>query len=56
MISWLQTYFSTIAALVILIAIVSAIVIRLIQNRKAGRSSYGCDCGSCKAACACSKK
>ncbi len=47
MIDWLISQMSTIIVLLILAAIVAAIISSLIKDRRNGRSSCGCNCGSC---------
>ncbi len=51
--SWIIENIGTIVICLLLVAIVSAIIIRLIKNKKAGKSSCGCGCQSCAMAGAC---
>ena len=43
-----------IVLIVILVGVVALALRRVIQNKKQGKSSCGCDCGSC--ACGCDRK
>ena len=47
MINWLISQMSTIIVLLLLAAIVAAIISSMIKDRRNGRSSCGCNCGSC---------
>lgn len=45
--TWILANIWTIVVSLILIAIVTLIIIKLIKDKKKGRSSCGCNCGSC---------
>lgn len=47
MFSWISANAGNIIAIVILAAIVAAIVINLIKQKKRGKSSCGCGCSTC---------
>lgn len=47
MLTWISENLATILICAILIAIVAAIVIRMIYNRRKGKSSCGCGCNNC---------
>lgn len=47
MINWLGQNWGTIVICIVIAAVVFAIVFSLVKNKKAGRSSCGCDCSSC---------
>ena len=47
MLAWLTENMATIIICAVLIAVVSAIIISMIKNKKQGRSSCGCGCGDC---------
>ena len=42
---------ATIIVLMILIAIVALIIGKMIKDKRAGKSSCGCNCGHCHGAC-----
>ena len=47
MFNWISENIGNIIAIVILAAVIAAIVIHLIKQKKRGKSSCGCRCGSC---------
>ena len=47
MFHWISENTGNIIAMVILAAVVAAIVINLVKQKKRGKSSCGCSCGSC---------
>lgn len=47
MFNWISENIGNIIAIVILAAVIAAIVIHLIKQKKRGKSSCGCNCGSC---------
>ena len=47
MFSWLAANISTIVIGLVLAAIVVAIILKLVRDKKAGRSSCGCGCSNC---------
>lgn len=51
MLEWLTLHWGTILVCAILIAIVTAILLKLRKDRKAGKSSCGCNCKTCGGAC-----
>lgn len=51
--SWIIENMGTIVICLLLCAIVTAIIIRLIKNKKAGKSSCGCGCQNCAMSGAC---
>lgn len=50
MLAWLENNFSSIIVALILLATIVFIVVKMVRDKKAGRSSDCCggDCGSCK--------
>ena len=46
-ITWLGTNIGTIVISLILVGIISAIVVKLIKDKKQGKSSCGCGCTNC---------
>ena len=47
MLNWIGANGSTFLVAGILAAVVAAIVIHLVRNKKKGKSSSGCGCGGC---------
>ncbi len=47
MLAWLSENWATVLICAVLIAIVAAIVVSMIRNRKKGKSSCGCGCANC---------
>ena len=47
MFQWIGENMGTIVVSIALIALVAGIVIRMRKDRKQGKSSCGCSCGSC---------
>ena len=52
MLAWLAENLGTIVITLILNAIVTAIVVSMIRDKKKGKSTCGCDCAHC-GACQC---
>ena len=44
---FLKNNLGTIAVTLVLAVIIAAVAVRLIKNRKAGKSSCGCGCSTC---------
>lgn len=53
MLAWISENLATIIICVVLAAIVAAIIIYLVENKKRGKSSCGCNCGHCPMAGKC---
>lgn len=53
---WIAENIATILICVALIAIVAAIIVKLVRDRKKGRNSCGCNCAHCAMAGSCHKK
>ena len=53
MLNFLSSYGGTIIVALIIIGIVSAIIIKMIKDKKSGKSSCGCNCGCCPNSSAC---
>ncbi len=49
----MQSVISTGIVLTVLVIAVITIVKKMIKDKKAGKSSCGCDCSSCGGACGC---
>ncbi len=55
MINFLLNNIGTIAISLIILLVVSAIIIKLIKDKKKGKSSCGCGCENCPSAGMCHK-
>lgn len=53
---WIKQNLSTIIVSIILIAAVSGVVVKMIKDRRAGKSSCGCGCQGCAMNGTCHKK
>lgn len=53
MLAWIAQNAVTLVICAVLIAIVAAIIATLISDKKKGKSSCGCKCGSCPMAGSC---
>jgi hypothetical protein len=53
--AWLAENIGTIAAGIILIAIIGTVIAVIVKDRKKGRSSCGCGCANCAMSGACHK-
>ena len=53
MITWLIENTATIIICAVLIAVVAAIIIGMIKNKKKGKSACGCGCADCPMRSAC---
>ncbi len=56
MLEWFTDNLSTIIVSLILIAIVVSVIIKMIKDKKAGKSSCSCGCENCAMHGACHKK
>ncbi|MBQ7186227.1 MAG: FeoB-associated Cys-rich membrane protein [Ruminococcus sp.] len=56
MLAWLSANLGTIIVSIILLLILSAAVMKLIKDRKSGKSSCGCGCAGCAMHGACAKQ
>lgn len=45
--TWITAHIGTIAVSVLLVVLFGAIVIKLIKNKKEGKTSCGCGCSDC---------
>ena len=55
MLAWLSENIATIIICGVLIAVVAAIIVSMIKNKKKGRSSCGCGCAQCPMSGSCHK-
>ena len=53
MITWLTDNIATIIICAVLIAVVAAIIIHMVKNKKKGKSSCGCGCADCPMSSSC---
>lgn len=56
MLNWILDNAGTIIAVLALIVIIAAIIIKMVADRKKGKSGCGCDCGCCGMSEECHKK
>ncbi|MBE6948946.1 MAG: FeoB-associated Cys-rich membrane protein [Ruminococcaceae bacterium] len=47
MLNWISTNLPTIAILLVLVGVLTAIVMNMIKNKRAGKSSCSCGCEGC---------
>lgn len=55
MLSWIISNIATIVICLILAAVVAAVVVKLVRDKKKGRSSCGCGCSNCAMSGCCHK-
>ena len=48
MFTWIFENYATIIICAVLIAVVAAIIVSMVRNKKKGKSSCGCGCISCQ--------
>ena len=53
MLTWLSQNIATMILWTVLIAVVAAIIIHMIKNKKKGKSACGCGCADCPMRSAC---
>lgn len=53
MITWLSENIATIIICAVLIAVVAAIIVSMVKNRKNGKSACGCGCADCPMSASC---
>ena len=56
MLQWLANYWVTLTIALVLAAVVTLIVVKLVKDRKRGKTSCGCNCAHCAMAGSCHKK
>lgn len=56
MFHWIATNIATILICLVLVAIVTAIIVKLVRDHRKGKSSCGCNCAHCAMAGSCHKK
>ena len=55
MILWITSNIGTVVAAFIIVAIIAAALVKIIKDKKKGRSSCGCGCSHCPMAGSCHK-
>ena len=56
MIEFIAKYGGTILVSVIVVAVITAVAIKLLKDKKAGKTSCGCGCKNCPSSGMCHKK
>ena len=56
MLAWLSENIATIIICAVLIAVVAAIIVSMIRDKKKGKSSCGCGCADCPMSGSCKPK
>ena len=56
MLAWLTENMATIIICALLIAVVTAIIVSIVKNKKKGKSSCGCGCANCPMSGSCHPK
>lgn len=56
MFAWIAENAATIIICLVLAVIVAAIIVKMVRDKKKGRSSCGCNCAHCAMAGSCHKK
>lgn len=56
MIEFIINNIGTIAVSILLLAIVSAIIVKTVRNKKSGKTSCGCGCSTCAMSDICHKQ
>lgn len=54
MIAFLSKNIGTVIVLLVLACIVAAVIVKMVKDKKSGKSACGCNCSEC--ACGCNKK
>ncbi|MCI8387181.1 MAG: FeoB-associated Cys-rich membrane protein [Clostridiales bacterium] len=53
MLTWIVNNIATIIICAVLAVIVAAVVIKMVKDKRAGKSGCGCGCGSCPMSSSC---
>ncbi len=56
MLAWLSANVGTILIVLALIAVVTGVIVKMVNDRKKGKSSCGCNCAHCAMRGACHPK
>ena len=56
MLTWISENIANIIICAVLIAVVAAIIVSMIRNKKKGKSSCGCGCADCPMGSTCHSK
>ncbi|MCI5996354.1 MAG: FeoB-associated Cys-rich membrane protein [Blautia sp.] len=49
--AWFMQNLGTIVISFLLAAVVCSVIVKMVRDKKNGRSSCGCNCGNCSAGC-----
>ncbi len=55
MLGWILENIGTIVVCAVVVAVMALIIVRMVKNKKAGKSSCGCNCGNCPMSGQCHK-
>ncbi len=55
MLAWLSENLATVIICALLIAVVTAIIVNMVKNKKKGKASCGCGCSNCPMSGSCNK-
>ena len=55
MLQWLLDNWATVLICMALVAVIAAVIVKLIKDKKKGKSSCGCNCAHCAMAGSCHK-
>ena len=55
MLAWLSEYLGTVIAALVLLAVITAVAVSLVRDKKKGRTSCGAGCAHCAMAGSCHK-
>ncbi len=53
MFAWIVDNLATVGVCAVLVAVMAAIIVKLIKDKKAGKSSCGGNCAACPMCCGC---
>ncbi len=56
MIEWITANIANIVVMLIIAAIVTAIIVKMVRDKRQGKSSCGCGCGGCASSESCRSK
>ncbi len=56
MLNWLKENWTTLAVVLALVLITALIIVKMIRDRRTGRSSCGCGCSTCPMSGSCQRK
>lgn len=56
MIEWIAANIANIVVILMIAAIVTAVIVKLVRDKRRGKSSCGCSCGGCALSGSCNSK